>query len=160
MASRIRKAVILVPGVRSILAARWQRRYDSEFIASLEAARKRGDFDEVRNLESNRQASEYFEYQDSEIAFTEDLVRKAAALRVPLPPHPLWSEDGSENEFWKYSCSHGQRYLSSSGVATLRDSIRREREARRNARNHLIAWIGALTGLVGALTGLAAVVNK
>lgn len=151
---------MLVPGMRSLLAARWQRIYDLKYQTALKAAQERRDYDEVRNLKLERQANEYFEFEDSEIAFTENLVREATKLRVPLPARPAWSEDGSENEYWKYSGSHGQRYLSPLGVSTLRNSIRQEKEARRNSRNHWLAWIGALTGLVGALTGLAAVLNK
>ncbi len=80
------------------------------------------------------------------------LLREASSLRAPIPQRPPWSQDFPENENWNYSSIFGQYYLSSFGVATLRDNLRMERVARRSERNHWMAWIGAFTGLVGALT--------
>ena len=136
-----------------------RRDADAEYRAEVEAARKRGDHGEVASLKAGRQAEEYFDHEEREIDFTKGLVRQAVEQRVPIPESPPYSPEGAENEFWAFSNSLGERYLTPLGVSTLRETLRREKDARRSERNHLIAWIGAITGLVGALTGLAAILR-
>lgn len=149
-----------LPVISVLLANRSQRRHEAEYRAEIEAARKRGDLAEVSNLQQHKQLEDQMDFEDGELLFSKRITQEALALRVPLPTRPHYSEDHDSNECWEWSNVFGQYYLTPLGVSTLRDSIRREREARRSARNHWIAWIGALTGLVGAVTGLVAVIDR
>ena len=138
-------------------AERAHRRIDAHYRAEIEAASKRGDHKEVEALRGSKEAEERLDSDERDISFTKELIREAVELRVPLPTHPGYPPADGENEYWAFSQMLGQRYLTPLGVSTLRDTIRREREARRAARDRWIPWISALTGLIGALTGLAAI---
>lgn len=147
-----------LPLIGRLLDDRAQRRSKDEYREAIESARRAGDSTRVAELRQENHWHDEMEQDERELALTQSLTREAHSLRVPLPKRPLYTDDPEDNEFWNWSRVYGQYYLSPIGYSTLRDSIRREREARRGERNHLLQWLAAVTGLIGALTGLGAIV--
>jgi hypothetical protein len=146
-----------LPVVGRLLDDRARRRCEDEYRAAIESARRAGDSARLVELQQEKHWNDEIEHDERELACTQSLTREAHQLRVPLPARPPYSDDPEDNEFWSWSRVYGQHYLSPTGYSTLRDSIRREREAQRGERNHLLQWIAAVTGLIGALTGLGAI---
>ena len=139
------------------LRSRWKAElFEHEFRAELATTRRAGGAEAVRDLLHERAADEYFEYEEAETAFTRSLSLKARSIRVPVPPYP---NEREENEWWSYSHSLGEWYLTPKGVDEVRDAIRKEERWRAEKRAQWIAWVSALTGLVGALIGLVAALH-
>lgn len=98
---------------------------------------------ELRNVEEEREAW-----------LTHRLTREAHKLRVPVPALRYDSEKEDVAEPWERGSGTGEYYLSAKGYKELRDAIRDERKARREARAHMINWLAAWTGVLGALAAV------
>lgn len=92
---------------------------------------------------------------DDEINFLETRYLREEAQRLLLAEPAFTKED--DGGLWKQSNISGRYYLNQTGIAQLRESIRKEKRGRREAA---ITWSAAITGIVGALTGLASVLMK
>ena len=84
---------------------------------------------------------------------TRKLVSQANKLDLPIPSYPRRGQE-DESQFWYYSEDGSQRILTSKGRLELRDSIRREKRERFDARAR---WVTLITGLIGAAIGLVTV---
>lgn len=90
---------------------------------------------------------------DDEIALLQSQYLQATADRLLLAVPGL-----EDKTTWTKSSVHPNRvYLSKEGVQAIRAQIREEKRFRREAREALLPWLAALTGLIGALTGFTAV---
>ncbi len=98
------------------------------------------------------------ELQDEDAHLTKQLLRKARALRVPIP-HSR-NEDGTISNQWYEGSQTGGRYLTVSGIKALREEIRCESKAHHESRAQLVVWLSALTGVIGAITGLIALMAQ
>jgi hypothetical protein len=87
--------------------------------------------------------------EELESVRTERIIRRARALRVPLPSLRPHAQAGDEN--WDLGSVMGQWTLTDEGQARLRRAIREEEKARRETAAF---WIGILTGLIAVVTGL------
>jgi len=128
-----------------------------DFKTRLDAARASGRPDAVAIEIQARRADEFFDYEESEIAFTKGLLSEARLLRVPIPEYPKPDE---EDPWWAFSGSLGVHYLTARGVAEVREGIRREERWRRERSNQRLAWLAGLTGLIGVLIGLLSLFAK
>ncbi|RJO62817.1 MAG: hypothetical protein C4542_01845 [Dehalococcoidia bacterium] len=90
---------------------------------------------------------------ETEIMFfvTEQLIRKARSLLLPMP-------DSGEGGMWEKVNSRS--YLTEAGIAKVRSTIREEEAARRKI---ILDWVSVgavITGIIGAATGLLAIILK
>jgi hypothetical protein len=92
--------------------------------------------------------------EEREAWLSRQLVRQARKLRVPVPPTKWNFETDEPEEPWERGSYTGEYYLSETGYKQLRDAIREERKARREARAHMINWLAAWTGVLGALAAV------
>ena len=127
-----------------------------DYHREIEEARKgNGDRQEIES----RYAFEHnYTAEEMESIRTERLLRRARALRVPLPsrrPSGFNYEDEDEN--WSLGSAIGEWTLTQEGEARLRQSIREEEKA---SRENAAFWFGIVTGVLGTLTGLVAVWKK
>lgn len=86
---------------------------------------------------------------------TQRLIAKANKLDLPIPPYPSRGEE--VNQCWYYSEDGTERLLTAQGRTILRDSIRKEKRERFEARAR---WVTLLTGIIGAAIGLITVVTN
>lgn len=127
---------------------------DREYDQQVQAARTKGDTEKLEEIHWRKQQDDLDEYEWSEIQYTSQLRRRAREFRVPVPPRRAGA---AISEHWQLSQIHGERYLTTVGIITLREGIRAEERWRREQRAHYLAWIAPITGLVGALTGMIAI---
>jgi hypothetical protein len=130
-----------------------------------EMAEARGKGIDPGEIHSRYSNEEQLIDEDIEGTRTERLLRRARALRVPLPsprPHGLDAERGDEN--WYFGSIMGGWNLTAEGERRLRQTIREEEKA---GRENAAFWFGIVTtligvaaGLVGALTGLIVVTRS
>lgn len=128
------------------------------YATDIAAAWKLKDYKKAESLELERQHELDMHDEEEDDHLTETLVARARRLRIPIPH--LYNEDNTVSDHWRegrYICLW---YLSTDGIAALREEIRREVKARQEARSHWIAWLSALTGVVGAVTGLVALLSR
>lgn len=126
----------------------------------------RKDLDEVKASEDPDRAERLkwefrheldLQREEEDGYITRSLLKQARHLRVPIPRQS--DSRGEDTEFWYAGNKTVGRYLTNEGVKRLREEIRSEMKARREARAHLTAWLAALTGLIGAITGFLAVLG-
>ena len=118
-------------------------------------ARKANDKEKLRALEHDRRVALEMQDEEEEERLTKSLRAKARRLRVPVPPRCGIDDTGSEQ--WHEGHYTGSWLLTAHGVAALREEIRREENARHQARAQWTVWLSALTGVIGATAGLVAV---
>ena len=71
---------------------------------------------------------------------------------------PRWTDDdGEETRCWTVGRYSGESFLTSEGLARLRELVRIQERWRLERRDHWVIWIIAPAGLIGMLTGLLAV---
>lgn len=139
---------------------RESRRVDRLYRQEMKALEaKKAPWEERESLRS-QWAADAFEIQE-EIRSHEtwQLLRVASRLHVPVPKRPYGREDDPGDENWEQE-SPGTWYLTPAGYSKVRNAIREERRARREA---FLAWlplIAAISGLIGILAGLAAVLQR
>ena len=80
------------------------------------------------------------------------LVRLARRYVLPVPPLD------QKHEGWEKSESTDEWQLTLKAFIELRNAVRTERKARREAWQSHIVGVSAVTGLVGGLTGLISVI--
>ena len=133
----------------------WQRNWiDKVYAKEIAAARTSNDREKVESLERDHQFEIELHDEEEDAHLTGLLRKQARRLHVPIPHR--FNEDKSESDHW-YEGRHTCRwYLTTRGIAALREEIRREVKARHEARSHWVVWLSAFTGLVGAITGLVA----
>ena len=133
----------------------WQRSWiDTVYTKEISAARASKDREKVEALERDHQFEIEMHDEEEDAHLTGLMRRQARRLRVPVPHR--YNEDKTESDHW-YEGRHTYRwYLTTRGIAALREEIRREVKARHDARSHWVVWLSAFTGLVGAFTGLVA----
>lgn len=133
----------------------WQRTLlDHTYAQKTTAARAAMDSDRVRELEDEHRFEIAMHDEEEDAYITKKLLRTARRLRVPIPH--IYKSDRSESDHWEEGRYTGRYYLTTKGISTLREEIRRELKARHELRSHWAVWLAALTGLVGAATGLVA----
>lgn len=133
----------------------WQRTLlDRAYAKDIAAARKLKDKEKIVSLEGDRRFEIDLHDEEEDAHITKKLLSKARRLRVPAPHR--YNEDKTESEHWYEGPYTGGWYLTTSGVSTLRDEIRREAKAKHELRAQWTVWLSALTGLIGAITGLVA----
>lgn len=134
----------------------WRRELlDRAYAKGIAEARRSGDKAKVASLEEDRRFELAVYDEEDDAYITQNLVRQAQRLRVPIPHR--FNEDRSESEYWEEGRYVTRAYLTRKGIAVLREEIRKELKARGEARSHWIAWLSAMTGVIGAVTGLLAV---
>lgn len=136
----------------------WQRTLlDRSYAKDILAARKSKDKEKVESLERDHRFEIDLHDEEEDAHLTKALLGKARRLRVPIPHR--YNEDKTESEHWYEGHYTGRWYLTSRGVAALREEIRRELKARHESRAQWVVWLSALTGVIGAVTGLVALLT-
>lgn len=140
------------------LRLHWQRiLVDRAYRKDMELALKAKDREKVHDLEHNRRFEISFIEEEEDQLLTNNLIRSARRLRVPIPHR--FDADGKPSEFWCEGQYLGGWYLTDSGISKVREEVRKELRARHDSRAQWVAWVSALTGVIGALTGLIAVLS-
>ncbi len=129
------------------------RHWWGERTATKKLRRERVDLNDPEYL---KMVSGYMDYlegiaDEKAYALTKRIERKARHLYLPIPNYPRDWKTGDEN--WRWSVL-SQPVLTETAVSKLRTTIRTETAGR---REHFIAWVPAVTGLVAAFTGLLAI---
>lgn len=141
--------------IQTEMTRAWQRTLlNRAYAKDILAARKLNDNEKVESLESAHRFEIDLDDEEEDAHLTKALLGKARRLRVPVPHR--YNEDKTESEHWYEGHYTGRWYLTSRGVAALREEIRREIKARHEGRAHWVVWLSALTGVIGAVTGLVA----
>lgn len=136
----------------------WQRALlDRSYVNDIAEARKLNDKHKVESLEGSHRFEIELHEEDEDAYITKKLLRKARRLRVPIPH--LYSEGSSLSDHWYEGRNTGRMYLTTKGIAALREEVRHELKARHESRSAWIVWLSALTGVIGAITGLVAVIT-
>ena len=136
----------------------WQRTLlDRAYAKDISAARKLKDKEKVESLERDHRFEIDLHDEEEDACLTKTLRVQARRLHVPVPHR--YNEDKTESEHWYEGHYTGRWYLTSRGVAALREDIRREVKARHEGRAHWVVWLSALTGVIGAVTGLVALLT-
>lgn len=125
--------------------------------SAIRKAQQTGDSVTITKLERDRNFRLKEIEEERETLVTQRLVRQAKGLRVPVP-RSFDPATGELTPAWEQGPAIGEVYLSVSGFQELREAVRREETARREARAHWIPWFTALTGRLGALAALAGAV--
>ena len=137
----------------------WERtRLDKAYARSIADARKAKDTEKVESLERDHRFEIDLHDEEEDGYITRKLLSKARRLKVPIPHR--YNEDKSESEHWYEGQHTGRWYLTTRGVAAIRDEIRKELKARHEARSQWVFWLTALTGVIGSLTGLVALLAR
>jgi hypothetical protein len=137
----------------------WQRPLlDRAYLIDIAIAQKAKNKEKVLSLEASRRFEIEMHDEEEDAHVTQQLLKKARRLRVPVPHR--YNEDKSESEHWCEGRYFGSWNLTNRGIASLREEIRRELKARHELRSHWIVWVSALTGLVGTITGLVALMAQ
>ena len=142
---------------------RWERTLiNREFRKEIEEAKKTSDRDEVSNLENSRAFEMGMIDEEEESLYTEQLLKRAARLRVPVPSRPKLVSmfEYEESEDWQQYGPQGLPCLTVKGITKVREEIRKEEKWRREARANWAVLLSALGGVIGSITGLAAVLLK
>lgn len=137
----------------------WQRNWiDKAYATEIAAAREIKDREKDESLERDHRLEIELHDEKEDAHLTNLLRRQARRLRIPVQHR--YKDDKTESDHW-YEGHHTCRwYLTTRGIASLREDIRRELKARHEARSHWIIWLSAFTGLVGAITGLVALLAR
>lgn len=136
----------------------WQRHLiDKAYIKDIAEAQRAKVNEQVRSLQAEHRFEIDMHDEEEDAYFTKKLLNRARRLRVPIPHR--YNEDQSVAEFWCEGHYTGRWYLTTKGVAALREEIRKELKARHETRSHWVVWLSALTGLIGAVTGLVALLG-
>ncbi|MBI5453613.1 MAG: hypothetical protein HY956_03195 [Deltaproteobacteria bacterium] len=100
-------------------------------------------------------AAERFEFSriDDEISYLNGrfLINKAERMSIPTPPIT------DKDDLWESSNYTGRWFLTTKGIAKVRQLIRQEQKVRLEIASH---WAGIIIGIIGAITGLIAVIMK
>lgn len=133
----------------------WQRvLLDRAYARDIAEARRLKDNAKVQELEQNHRFEIDLHAEEEDDFITRKLLKSARRLRVPVPHR--YNPDKSASDHWYEGHYTGRWYLTTSGVAALREEIRREQKARHESRSQWVVWLSALTGVVGSVTGLVA----
>ncbi|MHB1271913.1 MAG: hypothetical protein ACYCZD_03940 [Rhodanobacter sp.] len=128
----------------------WSRsRIERAYGHEIAAAKIAKDYNKSEALQAEMRFELDLQREEEDGHLTRQLLHSAARLRVPVPP--LHNENGGISDQWYEGSQTGGRYLTLSGIRTLRDEIRRERMERHAL---LVALVAGLTGVIGALAAL------
>lgn len=135
----------------------WQRRLiDRAFRRELADARRCNESpDTIQSIESSHHFELTMIGEEEDDNYTRYLFRLAHRLRVPTPR--MFDEGQKLTPDWEQGSTTGAWYLTETGVAKVREEIRRELRWRYERRGHWVAWLSGIVGILGALTGLVAV---
>ena len=137
----------------------WRRMLlDRSYAKDIAATRAAKDEEKARSLEHDHQYEAQLNEEEDDLQLTRYLVRQARRLHVPVPRFK--NVDGSESDHWHEGPLTYQRLLTTEGVVTLRNEIRREKKARHEAKAVWIPWLSAITGAIGTATGFVALLMK
>ena len=137
----------------------WERtRLDKAYAKDIAAARMAKSKDKVESLEHDHRFEIDLHDEEEDAYITQKLLSKARRLRVPIPHR--YNEDKSESEHWYEGPYTARWYLTTRGVAAIREEVRKELKARHQARSQWVFWLTALTGVIGSLTGLVALLMR
>ena len=131
---------------------------DRAYVAEIKALRKAGSTARAESVEENHRFELRLIEEDQDQLYTRQLLNQARRLRVPIPR--LYQEDGKHSSGWEEGSLLGRWHLTETGIAELREEIRKELRWRFERRAHWVAWLSAITGVLGAFTGLIAVLLK
>lgn len=133
----------------------WQRTLlDRAYAKDIAKARAAKDYAKAQSLAEDHRFEIELHDEEEDAHVTKCLLQRARHLRVPVPHR--YNNDKSESDHWYEGRNTGRWYLTTKGVAALREEIRREVKARHEARSQWVVWLSALTGAIGAATGLVA----
>jgi len=136
----------------------WQRTLlDRAYTKNILAARQLKDEEKVESLERDHRFELDLHDEEEDAHLTRTLLGQARRLHVPVPHR--YNDDKTESEHWYEGPYTGRWYLTSRGIAALREEIRREVKARHEGRAQWVVWLSALTGVIGAITGLVALLT-
>jgi hypothetical protein len=136
----------------------WQRSLlDRAYAKDIAAARRAKESAKVAELESSHMFELQMHDEDEDSFITRRLLSKARRLRVPIPRR--YNQDGSHSDLWYEGSNTGRSCLTTEGMSTLREQLRKEVKARHELRSQWTVWLAALTGLIGAITGLVAMLK-
>ncbi len=92
--------------------------------------------------------------EDQEAHFTKQLIRQARRLRVYIPNRI--GEGNQPTEYWEQGRFQGYWYLTSLGIANVRDEIRKELKWRYDRRAHYTSWVTGIIAIIGTVIGFIA----
>jgi len=134
-----------------------QKKIEKRYRETLRSTK--GNRGEIDHAKTEHHSDWWSNYEQQEALFTEKLIKKAERLRVHVPAKPSWNyETGfEENEDWD---GINERYLTNTGIAKVRDEIRKEQKWQREGRANWAVFASAIGGVIGAITGLVAVMMR
>ncbi len=138
---------------------RWERqeiRLKDAYARDVAKAREEKDRDKIHELENMNMVDLQVLREEQDAALTQDLLRQARKLRVPVPPR---MRDNDETGYWARSMMTMEVYLTPKGIKKIREEIRAEERWRHERRSHWVPWITALTGLAGTIIGILAILG-
>ncbi len=157
----IRKIIKYLP-IGEGLRIEWTGKLiDREYKREIQELRKRGDKDGAESKEHDRRWEERLSFDEKEAFYTNELIKKARHLRVPVPPRPKWNSEIEElepSDDWELG--HSGMWLTTTGIAKLRKDIREEEKWRREGRANWAVFLSALGGVIGTIIGFVAVFRK
>lgn len=137
----------------------WQRTLlDRAYAKDIAEARKLNDNERVERLEWDHRFEIDLHDEKEDAYVTTRLLAQARRLRVSIPHR--YNKDQTESDDWYQGQHTGRWYLTTRGLAALREEVRRELKARHEARSHWVVWLSSFTGVIGALTGLVALLVR
>lgn len=152
------RVVRWLPVPRPIKVEWLQVLVDQAYAKDIRAARASGDAKKAESLGHDHQYERQLLEEEEDRRLTDELLREARRLRVPIPQKR--NADGTESEHWYEGPLYYQQLLTTKGAAVIRDEIRKERKARHESRALWIPWLSAVTGAIGTATGLVALLTK
>ena len=147
---RISKCVAILPKCSRRLV--WQKSLTDRLYRKLiKSAQKEENFTESARLQGERQwAISLIEEEEDEL-YSEQLIRQARRLRVPVPHQ--YNQDRTVSECWYEGAQLGGWNLTDIGWSRLRDEVRKELRARHELRVQWLAWITPFIGIIGVVVG-------
>jgi hypothetical protein len=137
----------------------WERtRLDKVYATAIAEARASKDTEKTDSLEQNHRFEIDLHDEEEDEFVTQRLLLKARKLRVPIPHR--YNDDKTESEHWYKGHYTSRWYLTTKGIAALREEIRKEQKARHESRSQWVFWLTALTGVIGSFTGLVALLIR
>jgi hypothetical protein len=119
-------------------------------IADLKISKDR-DREKLQRLEFDHQSEISILYEELNALHTNQLIRKARRLRVPVPPN--FDKEGKSTGYWEEGPELKLWYLTDKGLTQVREAIYKELEWVYKRREHYTNLITGIIGILGTLIG-------